>query len=167
MSPRTPARALALSTAVFAVVMTIVGGLVGVLLDGWQSGITLGLVAGCFTVVGGLITWRRNLAQIKERTAQTQESSFEDGMAQGLLLCVAQYEAAAFPVNADGVTDAERTARRDIAYRVAGADGVPESVRKAAALALAAIDTGIVENAKAAMRELQHTVYAQISAPRR
>jgi hypothetical protein len=60
--------------------------------------------------------------------------------AEAVMHAVALHEAAVFPVLPGGVSIDERQARRTLAYRVAAYDGVPSSVRVAAAAALEAID---------------------------
>jgi hypothetical protein len=77
-----------------------------------------------------------------------------------VLLGIALYEAALFPLIPDGVNEEEQQARRTVAYRLAAYDGLPRAVRVSAAAALEAIGEGQdAERARAAVKALTLTVY--------
>ncbi|MEU8992887.1 hypothetical protein AB0C98_42025 [Streptomyces sp. NPDC048558] len=85
---------------------------------------------------------------------------YAEGIADVVLLSVATYEAAVFPLTSDGVSDDEQEARRTVAYRLSAYDGLPRSVRVSAAAALEALDDGAdAERARAAVKELPLAVY--------
>jgi hypothetical protein len=67
---------------------------------------------------------------------------YAEGIADAVLLSIAMYEAAVFPLISDGVSDEEQEARRTVAYRLSAYDGLPRSVRVWAAAALEALDDG-------------------------
>ncbi|WP_330293415.1 hypothetical protein [Streptomyces sp. NBC_00576] len=76
-----------------------------------------------------------------------------------VLLSIAMYEAAVFPLTSDGVSDEKQEARCTVAYRLAAYDGLPRSVRVSAAAALEALDDGVdAERARAAVKELSLAV---------
>ncbi|MEJ8640303.1 hypothetical protein WKI68_00465 [Streptomyces sp. MS1.HAVA.3] len=58
------------------------------------------------------------------------------------------------------MAEAEREARRTMAYRISAYEGLPHQVRASAAAALEAIDQGLdAKRAETAMKELCLTVY--------
>ncbi|MFJ6784902.1 hypothetical protein [Streptomyces yangpuensis] len=82
-----------------------------------------------------------------------------------MLVSIAVYQAAVFPVTAFGVSEEERAARRGVAYRVCAHEGLPQAVRVSAAAALEAVDQGVdAERAHAAVRALSLAVYDQRAA---
>ncbi|MFD6109214.1 hypothetical protein ACFWG0_03770 [Streptomyces yangpuensis] len=82
-----------------------------------------------------------------------------------MLVSIAVYQAAVFPVTAFGVSEEERVARRGVAYRVCAHEGLPQAVRVSAAAALEAVDQGAdAERAHAAVRALSLAVYDQRAA---
>ncbi|WP_246555851.1 hypothetical protein [Streptomyces virginiae] len=85
---------------------------------------------------------------------------YAEGVADAVLVSVATYQAAAFPLTAFGVSEEERDARRGVAYRVCAHEGLPQSVRVSAAAALEAVDQGVdAGRAYAAMKALSLAVY--------
>ncbi|MEU0029603.1 hypothetical protein [Streptomyces sp. NPDC006335] len=83
-----------------------------------------------------------------------------EGLADTVLLSIAMYEEAVFPLAPDGANDEEQDARRTIAYRLSAYDGLPRSVRMSAAAALEAPDDGAdTERARADVKELSLAVY--------
>ncbi|MFJ2669145.1 hypothetical protein [Streptomyces sp. NPDC087525] len=83
-----------------------------------------------------------------------------EGIADAVLVNIATYQAAAFPLPPGGLTEEERDARRTPAYRVAAVDGLPSAVRVSAVDALNAVDQGRdTDHAQAAMDALFLTVY--------
>jgi hypothetical protein len=85
---------------------------------------------------------------------------YAEGIADTVLLSIAVYEAAVFPLIHDGVSDEEQEARRAVAYRLSAYDGLPRSVRVSAAAALEALDDGLdTERARSAVKELSLAVY--------
>ncbi|MFD6228659.1 hypothetical protein ACFWFZ_17500 [Streptomyces sp. NPDC060232] len=85
---------------------------------------------------------------------------YAEGVADAVLVSVATYQAAAFPLTAFGVSEEERDARRGVAYRVCAHEGLPQSVRVSAAAALEAVDQGVdAGRAHDAMKALSLAVY--------
>ncbi|WP_405419766.1 hypothetical protein [Streptomyces erythrochromogenes] len=85
---------------------------------------------------------------------------YAEGVADAVLVCVATYQAAVFPLTVFGVTEEERVARRGVAYRVCAHEGLPQAVRVSAAAALEAVDEGVdAVRAHAAVRALSLAVY--------
>ncbi|MFF3313518.1 hypothetical protein [Streptomyces sp. NPDC002952] len=110
----------------------------------WGAG--LGALAGMSAVcLGAGIATRLWDLQTEERVQHllkrcTVNDAKVEADAEAVMTAVTLYEAAVFPVLPGGVSVDERQARRTIAYRVAAYDGVPSTVRVAAAVALEAID---------------------------
>ncbi|MFE7181001.1 hypothetical protein [Streptomyces erythrochromogenes] len=85
---------------------------------------------------------------------------YAEGVADAVLVCVATYQAAVFPLTVFGVSEEERVARRGVAYRVCAHEGLPQAVRVSAAAALEAVDEGVdAVRAHAAVRALSLAVY--------
>ncbi|WP_405453492.1 hypothetical protein [Streptomyces erythrochromogenes] len=85
---------------------------------------------------------------------------YAEGVADAVLVCVATYQAAVFPLTAFGISEEERAARRGVAYRVCAHEGLPQAVRVSAAAALEAVDEGVdAVRAHAAVRALSLAVY--------
>ncbi|UXY31669.1 hypothetical protein [Streptomyces sp. HUAS TT20] len=164
MKTLTPARALMLVTAGIACLVTASGGLLGALLGGWIVALVAGAVAGAGSVVGALLVRRRAMAGFSAARREATTRGSADGIAHGVLVGVANYQAAVFPMNVGGVTDEERAARRTVAYRLAAEDEVPHPVRQAAANALAALDDEDLERVRDAMSKLYAAVHDQVVA---
>lgn len=99
---------------------------------------------------------------VRPRPARTsvRGDGYAEGIADVVLLSIAMYEAAVFPLTSDGVSDEEQEARRTVAYRLSAYDGLPRSVRVSAAAALEALDDGLdAERARAAVKDLSLAVY--------
>ncbi|WP_339135007.1 hypothetical protein WJM95_34555 [Streptomyces sp. f51] len=83
-----------------------------------------------------------------------------EGVADLVLIAVALYEAAVFPLTPGGVRGAEQEARRTTAYHLSAHDGLPCTVRVSAADALEVLDKGSdLERARAAVTALSIAVY--------
>ncbi|MEU6066801.1 MULTISPECIES: hypothetical protein [Streptomyces] len=162
MKTLTPERALVLVTAGIACLVTALGGLLGALLGGWIVALVVGVFAGAGSVVGALVVRRRAMAGFSAARQEATTRGYADGIAHGVLVGVANYQAAVFPMNVGGVTDDERAARRTVAYRLAAEDEVPHPVREAAANALAALDDEDLERVRDAMSKLYAAVHDQV-----
>ncbi|MER5996427.1 hypothetical protein [Streptomyces viridosporus] len=85
---------------------------------------------------------------------------YAEGIADAVLLSIAMYEAAVFPLTADAVSEEEQEARRTVAYGLAASEGLPGRVRVSAAAALEAIDKGLdAQCAREAVKALTVAVY--------
>jgi hypothetical protein len=114
-------------------------------------------------VTSVVIDKRHRDSQTEPAVASVQTVSgdgYAEGIADTVLLSIAMYEAAVFPLTPDGASDEEQDARRTVAYRLSAYDGLPRSVRVSAAAALEALDDGAdAERARAAVKELSLAVY--------
>ncbi|MFI1488035.1 hypothetical protein [Streptomyces sp. NPDC020747] len=141
-----------------ALLMCVVssGACFGFVLDGW-----LGAVVGATTT--GLGAGFGMLARPRPAVTSVQAVSgdgYAEGIADTVLLSIARYEAAIFPLTSDGASDEEQEARRTVAYRLSAYDGLPRSVRVSAAAALEVLDDGLdSERARAAVKDLSLAVY--------
>ena len=132
------------------------GACFGFVLDNW-SGAVVGATTTALGAGFGM------LARPRPAVTSVQAVSgdgYAEGIADTVLLSIAMYEAAVFPLTSDGASDEEQDARRTVAYRLSAYDGLPRSVRVSAAAALEALDDGLdAERARAAMKDLSLAVY--------
>ncbi|MFI5689077.1 hypothetical protein [Streptomyces sp. NPDC051636] len=147
-------RVYVMTVALLACVVSS-GACFGFVLDGW-AGAVVGAVTTALGAGFGMLA--------RPRPAVTSVQAVGDGYAEGIadtvLLSIAMYEAAVFPLTSDGVSDEEQEARRTVAYRLCAYDGLPRSVRVSAAAALEALDDGLdAERARAAVKDLSLAVY--------
>ncbi|MFG2941452.1 hypothetical protein [Streptomyces sp. NPDC048282] len=128
---------------------------------GGRLGASAGILAGTGAVLlSARITislWHLQTHELLKRIVagdgRTEASA--DAVLRGVML----YEAAVFPLAADGASAAERQSRRSVAYQVAAFDDLPLSVRLAAAETLEVIDQGEDrEQARAAVWALAQAV---------
>ncbi|MBM9618119.1 hypothetical protein [Streptomyces zhihengii] len=138
------------------------GILAGYLLGGpFVAGFT-GALAAAGSWAGSAYARRRALAAFREECAAAADDGYAEGLAQTVLIGIATYQAAVFPIEPGGVSDEEAAARRRVAYGISAYDGLPHQVRASAAAALEAIDHGLdPEPARQALRDLATTVYEQ------
>ncbi|ALO98646.1 hypothetical protein SHL15_9264 [Streptomyces hygroscopicus subsp. limoneus] len=87
------------------------------------------------------------------RLHQAEIRGETEGTADAVLMAVALYKAAVFPLVAGSVSAEEQQARRTVAYRMSAYDSLPRQVRLSAAGALETIDDG--QDAAAARTTLQ------------
>ncbi|MEU6900551.1 hypothetical protein [Streptomyces virginiae] len=152
------------------------GACLGWLLGGRVTGVLAAVAAGLGAGIGSFLS-RRHVADFLRPApapapAPTSAPApapvalsdgvggYAEGVADAVLVSVATYQAAAFPLTAFGVSEEERDARRGVAYRVCAHEGLPQSVRVSAAAALEAVDQGAdAGHAHAAMKALSLAVY--------
>lgn len=163
MDIRAVARAHLLITALLALAAAALAAFGGLLLGGPAMAALSGVVTGAGACAGSFLVRRRVFADLRKAEGQASAEGFAEGLSQGVLLGVATYQAAAFPLAGPGsVTVEERAARRTLAYRIAADDGLPHTVRTAAAAALEAIDDGLDDGrARDAVQRLALAVYEQ------
>ncbi|MFE9769415.1 hypothetical protein ACFYPC_33670 [Streptomyces sp. NPDC005808] len=132
------------------------GACFGFLLGGWV-GAVVGAVAAAVGEGFGM------LARPWPAVASVQAvrgDGYAEGIADTVLLSIAMYEAAVFPLTCDGASVEEQETRRTVAYRLSAYNGLPRSVRVSAAAALEALDEGLdAERARSAVKELSLAVY--------
>ncbi|MEU4213139.1 hypothetical protein AB0F13_24645 [Streptomyces sp. NPDC026206] len=133
----------------------------GLLLGGPITAVIVAGAAGLGTWVGSFFARRQIVALFRPESDVARADGYAEGIADGVLVSIATYQAAVFPLTPDGVSEEERQARRTVAYRVSAYDGLPLAVRVSAAEALEAVDQGLdADRAQAAMKALSLTVYA-------
>ncbi|MGW1161578.1 hypothetical protein ACWD5Q_21890 [Streptomyces sp. NPDC002513] len=166
MAPITPARALRLLLTGLVCLTTASGALVGALLGGARIALVAAAGAGAATALAAFFFRRRALAYFAVARRQAGTRGYAEGIAHGVLLHIAVYEAAVFPrTGPTGVTPEERAARRTVAYRMAALDEVPRLVREAAADALAALDDADRARTEEALALLASTVRLEYARP--
>ncbi|MFE7099826.1 hypothetical protein [Streptomyces erythrochromogenes] len=163
------------------------GGCFGWLLGGRVLGVLAAVAAGLGAGVGSFLSRRHVVAFLRPDpvpapvpvpvpvpasdsrfvagSGAAAVGGYAEGVADAVLVCVATYQAAVFPLTALGVSEEERVARRGVAYRVCAHEGLPQVVRVSAAAALEAVDEGVdAVRAHAAVRALSLAVYDQRAA---
>ncbi|MGG7574155.1 hypothetical protein [Streptomyces sirii] len=115
--------------------------------------------AVCCTGGAGLSAFFR-LRQIHQQQAEARRAGFSAALAQGVLVAVACYHRAAFPLTGHGaVTEEEVAALRWAAYQQAAAERLDSPVREAAARALKAVDLGEPSPAASALMDLMSAAH--------
>ncbi|MFE2943767.1 hypothetical protein ACFXKG_32645 [Streptomyces sp. NPDC059255] len=152
------ARIHLLITFVLVTCAAVGGACVGLLFGGRAAALATAGAAGLGAGIGSFLARRQVLGLFQPETPQSD--GYADGIADAVLVSIATYQAAVFPLTHDGVSEEERDARRAVAYRAAAYDGLPLAVRVSAAEALEAVDQGRdADRAHAAMKALSLTVY--------
>ncbi|MEU0432059.1 hypothetical protein ABZ153_10555 [Streptomyces sp. NPDC006290] len=145
-----------LLTMVMVVCVVAGGACFGFVFGGW-AGAAVG--AGTSAVGVGLGGFFHSQIAVDPPPGVRTGGALE-GIADVVVMGVALYEAAVFPVVPGGVSDREQKARRTVAYRLAAYEGLPRAVRISAAGALEVIDEGLdKQRARTAVKELSLTVY--------
>ncbi|AJE39242.1 hypothetical protein [Streptomyces nodosus] len=166
MTPITPARALLLLTVGLVCLITASGALIGALFGGVRGALLAAGCAGAAGTLGALFVRRRALRHFAAAQREAGIRGYAEGIAHGVLLHVAAYEAAVFPrTGPTGVAAEERAARRTLAYRMAALDEVPRLVREAAADALAVLDAADRAGAEQALAQLATVVRQEYTRP--
>lgn len=143
----------------FALVMCVAvwGACFGLLL-GWTAAVLAVGSTALGAGIGSFLAHRQMLAFLRSKAVPVD--GYAEGITDGVLVNIATYRAAVFPLIPGGVSWEERAARRDVAYQLSALDSLPLPVRVSAAAALEAIDQGLdVDRAQAAMDALSFTVY--------
>ncbi|MFE5494555.1 hypothetical protein ACFQ7Z_31990 [Streptomyces virginiae] len=148
------------------------GACLGWLLGGRVTGVLAAVAAGLGAGIGSFLSRRHVADFLRPAPAPAPAPApvafsegdgvggYAEGIADAVLVSVATYQAAAFPLTAFGVSEEERDARRGLAYRVCAHEGLPQSVRVSAAAALEAVDQGVdAGHAHDAMKALSLAVY--------
>ncbi|MET8944018.1 hypothetical protein ABZX30_10610 [Streptomyces sp. NPDC004542] len=159
MTALTPARALVLLWSGITCLVVVAGGVLGALLGGWTASVVAGLSSGVVCTGGSVLVRRRVMAGFAVAEQEAMARGYAEGLSHGLLVVVAQYEAAVFPMSVGGVTAKERLARRSAAYRLAAEAALSTPVRVAAAAALAALDEGDPRRSREAIGRLLSAVH--------
>jgi hypothetical protein len=166
MATITPARALMLLVSGLVCLTTASGALIGALFGGARTALLAAACTGAACVLGALFFRRRALTHFAAAQRQAGARGYAEGIAHGVLLHVAAYEAAVFPRTGPlGVSSEERAARRALAYRMAALEEVPQPVREAAADALAVLDAADRTGAEEALARLAVLVRQEYARP--
>ncbi|MFG2987747.1 hypothetical protein ACGFZK_00210 [Streptomyces sp. NPDC048257] len=160
MKSRPAARIHLMITFVLVTCGAVAGGCLGLLLSGRLMAAVFAGAAGLGAGLGSFFSRRQVLALFQPEREVVPADGYAEGLADAALVCIATYQAAVFPLTSDGVSEAERAARRTMAYRISAYEGLPHPVQTSAAAALEAIDHGLdPKRAETAMRALCITVY--------
>ncbi len=151
-------------SALLVAVWTAGGGLVGLSWGGAGWAVLAAVAAGLVSCAGMALFVRREAASVRgerlRRLRAAEDRGETEGTADAVLMAVALYRAAVFPIVAGSVNTEEQQARRTIAYRISAYDSLPRQVRLSAAEALEVIDDGQdAEAARTALQALTMTVY--------
>jgi hypothetical protein len=166
MTQITPARALLLLVGGLICLTTASGAMIGALFGDALVALVAAACAGAAGALGALFFRRRALAHFAQAQRQAGIRGYAEGIAHGVLLHVAAYEAAVFPrTGPAGVSPQERAARRTLAYRMAALDEVPRPVREAAADTLAVLDAADRTGAEEALAQLAAVVRREYAGP--
>ncbi|WP_411102979.1 hypothetical protein [Streptomyces sp. cmx-4-9] len=167
-------RMLLMITFVLVTSAAVAGACFGFLLGGRTTALVAGAAAGLGAGAGSFLSRRQVAAFFRpgpaapppvpgdagHAAAAAPAGGYAEGVADAVFVSIATYQAAVFPLVPDGVSEAEREARRTVAYRVSAYEGLPTAVRVSAAAALEAVDHGLdADRAHAAMKALSLTVY--------
>ncbi|WP_157881104.1 hypothetical protein [Streptomyces griseoruber] len=123
-----------LSTRVYVMTVALLacvvssGACFGFLLDGWVGAVVGATTTALGAAFGMLARPRPALTSVQA----VRGDGYAEGIADTVLLSIAMYEAAVFPLTSDGASDEEQEARRTVAYRLSAYDGLPRSVRVSA-----------------------------------
>ncbi|MFF8097938.1 hypothetical protein [Streptomyces sp. NPDC016675] len=143
-------------TTVLLVCVVSSGACFGFFLDNWSGAVVGATTAGVGAGFGMLARPRPAVTSVQAVSGD----GYAEGIADTVLLSIAMYEAAIFPLTSDGASGEEQEARRTVAYRLSAYDGRPRPVRVSAAAALEALDDGRdAERARAAVKDLSLAVY--------
>ncbi|GAA2641198.1 MULTISPECIES: hypothetical protein [Streptomyces] len=138
----------------------VAGACLGLLLSGRLTALVFAAVAGLGAGLGSFFSRRQVLALFEPDREDVPADGYAEGLADAALVCIATYQAAVFPLTPDGVSEAEREARRTMAYRISAYEGLPYPVQTSAAAALEAIDHGAdPKRAESAMKALCLSIY--------
>ncbi|QGV81997.1 hypothetical protein [Streptomyces ficellus] len=163
-------RAVARVHLLVSVELTLAGGvlaaLCGLMVSGPFVAVLAGAVTGAGVLAGSVVIRRRVFAGFDRAAKDAHDQGYAEGLAQAVLLGIATYGAAVFPLTGGGVSAGERSARRTVAYRISADDGLPHAVRTAAAAALEALDRGEDrEAAQLAVKDLHLAVLQLRTGP--
>ncbi|MFD3539133.1 hypothetical protein ACFWUQ_06480 [Streptomyces sp. NPDC058662] len=160
MTPPLATRIHLLITGVLVMGAVSGGAVLGLLLGGRLMAVVTAGAAGLGAGAGSFLARRQVVGLFSPVQEAASVGGYAEGLADAVLVGIATYRAAVFPLTPDGVTEEERTVRRTVAYRISAYEGLPHPVQVSAAAALEAIDQGLdAQRAEAAMKALCITVY--------
>ncbi|MFJ8862089.1 hypothetical protein ACIRD8_27110 [Streptomyces sp. NPDC102451] len=150
------------TAAGWAVALAGLGALTGFVWDGPFLAFACALSLGGGAALGAILFRRRMAESIREGQGKAAARGYADGIGDMVVLGISAYEASVFPLaGPDAVDSSERAARREAAYRLTAAEGLPHHVREAAAAALEAIDEERDGEARTSLAELIKAVHGQ------
>lgn len=146
--------------------LAALGALTGFVWDGPFLAVTCALSLGGGAALGTVLSRRRMIATIQEGHGKAAALGYADGIGDMVVLGISAYGVSVFPLSGPGAVDpAERTARREAAYRLTAAGDLPHHIREAAAAALEAIDDARNLDTQSAMEDLMKAVHEQRRRP--
>ncbi|GAA5017259.1 hypothetical protein [Streptomyces siamensis] len=158
----TPEQISSRTAAAWTVALAVLGGFTGLAWGGPFLAVTCGLSLGGGAAVGTALSRRRIVATIRQGRGEAAALGYADGIADMMVLGISAYSASVFPLSGpDAVDAAERRARRNAAYQLTAADGLPHHIREAAAAALKAIDERHDRESRSAIEDLMKAVQEQ------
>lgn len=147
------------TAAAWTVALSALGAFTGFVWGGAFLAVTCGLSLAGGGTLGAVLSHRRMVAGAGGSPARTAALGYADGVADTMVLAIHAYRHSAFPLSGPGAVDpAERMARREEAYRLTAAEGLPHHVREAAAATLEAIDGGCESAALSAVENLGEAI---------
>ncbi|MEU6083398.1 hypothetical protein [Streptomyces sp. NPDC047108] len=153
------------TAAAWTVALAGLGAITGFVWSGPFLAVTCALSLGGGAALGTFLSRRQMIASIQEGQGKAAALGYADGIADMVVLEISAYRTSVFPLSGpDAVDPAERAARRKAAYRLTAADGLPHTVREAAAAALEAIDDARDAETQSAIEDLMKAVRAQRQA---
>ncbi|MEU2677026.1 hypothetical protein ABZ638_09045 [Streptomyces sp. NPDC007107] len=158
----TPGQLSSWTAAGWSVALAGLGALTGFVWDGPFLAFACALSLGGGAALGAVLFRRRMAETIREGQGMAAARGYADGIGDMVVLGISAYEASVFPLAGPGAVDpAERAARREAAYRLTAAEGLPHPVREAAAAALEAIDEARDDEARTSLVDLMKAVHEQ------
>ncbi|WP_329541570.1 hypothetical protein [Streptomyces sp. NBC_01358] len=148
------------TVAAWTVALAALGGLTGFVWGGGFLAVTCGLSLAGGGALKAVLSHRRTVATARgDRAAGTAAPGHGDGAADTMMLGIHAYKHSVFPLSGPGAVDpAECIARREEAYRLTAAAGIPHHIREAAAATLEAIDGGCERAALSAVEDLRGAI---------
>ncbi|MFD3533396.1 hypothetical protein [Streptomyces sp. NPDC058664] len=165
MTPPLPVRLHLMISFVVSVAGTLAGAMLGLALSGRLLSLICAGAGGLGAGTWALLSRRQVVGFFKELLRPAWEiprpvDGDAEALADNVVAGLCMYQAAMFPLARGGVSAAERTARRTVAYRLSAYEGLPRQIQVSAAAVLEAIDQGKDEaRAAEAMSDLRVTVY--------
>ncbi|MEV6734553.1 MULTISPECIES: hypothetical protein [unclassified Streptomyces] len=165
MTPPLPVRLHLVITFVVSVAGTLAGAVLGLALSGRLLSLIGAGAGGLGAATWALLSRRQIVGFFEELLRPAWEvprpvDGDAEGLADNVVAGLCMYQAAMFPLAQGGVSSAELTARRTVAYRLSAYEGLPRQIQVSAAAALEAIDQGKDEaRAAEAMSDLRVMVY--------
>ncbi|WP_141753623.1 hypothetical protein [Streptomyces agglomeratus] len=163
MTPPLPIRMHLMITCLMVTFGTLAGATLGLVASGQRLALVLAGAGGLGAGIWALLSRRQIVGFFQALLRPAREVAPVDGRAEGLadivLASLSMYQAAMCPLTPSGVTDQERKARREVAYRLSPTRVCNTRSRCRQPPAGAIDQAQDARRAAAAMSELHVTVY--------